>query len=512
MTGRLIRRLAVVAAGLAVAASITVTPAVAAGGGTVQGRITDEHGNPTSAQIGLEPLDGSNNIPGASGDDGLFTVPDVPAGQYRFVISDSTHPPQWAPGQDSPEKAVPVTVTEGRISTVDERFLPLVRLVVRVTDAVTGRPVAGACASVGASPFPFACAGAGGVATVDGAWPGPANVDVSDPNGAHWPATVENVGFTRGAVTRISVVLRPAASITATVRDASTRQPVLACVSVALREGHGIFGGGRGCYTTDAAGKLVIGPLDPTTGQLFVEPLDTAHGKLWVTTTGGTGDQRKARMITAAVGHPVQLPPIEVGPAGTISGTVRNRATGAPIGTVCAYAFAFDPRLGNDPSRRCSTSTGAYTISGLGPYSWPVLFTSAPVFGLAWQWSGDVADRFSARMVRVRAGGTTTLDARMYPGGTVSGAVVDGAGSPVFASVNAYNARTGDFAADSTTSAPSEGQPFVVRGLATQQVKIEYSVTGSCWYLNKGSFAAATRLPVAAGADVGPLTLVDCTP
>jgi hypothetical protein len=368
--------------------------------------------------------------------------------------------------------------------------------------------VTGACAFVASPAGVQACSGAGGVVTVDGVWPGTWDVTVSDGNGAHWPTTIEAVSFSRGVVTRLPAALRPAASITATVRDATTKQPVSACVRAADQKGHGLLAGG--CYVTaDATGKLVIGPIDPATVQLYVEPQDTTHGALWVTRTGGTGDQRKARVITAAVGHPVSLPPIEVGPAGTISGIVRDRTTGAPVSSVCAYPYAFDPRLGNDFGPRCSNSTGRYTISGLGPYAWPVLFTSAPLFGQAWQWSGDVVDRFSARLVPVTAGTTTALDARVVTGGTVSGTVVDRSGSPVFASVNVYNSRTGDFAASSTTSQPTEGSPFTVKGLATQQVKLEYVATGDCWYRNKTGFATATKVAVTAGANVGPLTVVD---
>lgn len=511
MAAAMIRRLAVLAAGLAAAASVTTAPAAAEGTGAVRGRITDERGNPSSSHITLERVDQPGTVYSFSGDDGLFAITDVPAGRYRFSINDNLHPPQWAYGEESSDAADPIDVTEGQVTTVDEQYLPLAKLVVTVTDAATGQPVAGACAAVTAPPSPQACTGASGVVRVNGVWPGSWSVAVSDRNGAHWTTTVDNVSFERGATTRIPAALEPAASITATVRDATTNQPVFACVRTADPQGHGIFAGTDGCYYTDeATGKLVIGPIESTTVQLFVEPQDDTHGALWVTRDGGTGDQRKARVITAAVGHPVRLPRIEVGPAGSISGTVHDRATGEPVPQVCAYPYAFDPRLGTDFGPRCSNSTGRYTISGLGPYAWPVLFTSAPFYGRAWQWSGDVADRFSARMVPVRPGSTATLDTRVVQGGTVSGTVVDRAGTPQFAYVNAYNARTGDFAADSTSSEPSPESPFVVKGLATQQVKIQYVATGDCWYLNKSTFALATKLPVAAGADVGPLTLVDC--
>lgn len=175
------------AAGLVTAASVTMTPAAAAGTGTVRGQITDERGNPSSSQIRLEPVDQSDTVYSYSGADGLFTVTDVPPGQYRFAINDNLHPPQWAHGKESPDAADPVAVTEGQVTTVNERYLPLTKLVITVTDAVTGQPVAGACAFVTAPPSPQGCTGAGGVATVAGVWPGTWSVEVSDRNGAHWP-------------------------------------------------------------------------------------------------------------------------------------------------------------------------------------------------------------------------------------------------------------------------------------------------------------------------------------
>jgi hypothetical protein len=503
--GRIVRGLAVVAAAVALVGAGAVAPAAAAGTGTVRGRITDETGAPSASQIALLPLTGGDSVYSYSEADGTFTIPAVPAGDYRFLINDNAHPPQYAHGAESAEDADPVVVTEGGVTTVDEQYLPLGTLVVTVVDAATRRPVPGACVRLDPGNGQ-ACGTARGVVRLP-AWPGLVTATVYDPAGGHWPTTVESLTVDRGRTTRTTAALAPAASITATVVNGATGRPVAACVRLADPRGHGLL---PGCpHQSDAAtGTVVIGPVEATTAQLFVEPLDSALGALWVTRTGGSGDQRDARVVTAAVGRPVRLPAIEVAAAGSITGTVLDRATGAPLNSVCAYPFAFDPRLGND--RRCTDSTGRYTISGLGPYRWPVLFTSAPVFGKAWQWSGDVADRFSARLVPVRSGAAATLDTRMVDGGTVTGTVVDGAGTPRFAEVDAYNARTGDFAAGSTTTAPSQEAPFAVRGLATQTVKLEYRAAGDCWYRDRTSFATATPLPVTAGATVGPLTLVDC--
>lgn len=493
-----LRRLAVLLAGIAVTASVTIAPASAASPGTVQGRITDERGRPAAAQVSLERIDEPGSFSGSSGADGRYSIPGVPAGSYKLAISDQKHGTQWAHRKESAEAADPIRVRVGRVTTVNEKWLRLATLVVTVTDATTRRPVPGACVTL-TSQLASGCAGANGVVTLTDLQPYPETAQVNDPAGGHFDATVENVALKRGT-TRISVRLRPAASITATIRDAATAEPLSTCVKIRTAQDHGLL---PACYNySDADGKLVIGPIEPTTVQLFVQPQDGVHGAMWVTGTGGgTGDQRNARVVTATAGRPADVGTIDVGPAGAISGTVRDRVTGAPVAGTCVYPYAHDPQLGGD-GRRCSTSTGAYTLTGLGAYDWPVEFTSAPFYGYAWQWSGDVADRFAARTVRVTAGATTTLDANMVPAGTLSGTVVDRAGQPVYSYIDVYNARTGDFAADSAS-----GDTFQVKGLETQQVKIEHN---GCWY-GGTDFASATPVQVTAAADVR-LDLVDCAP
>ena len=499
MVAGLARRVAVIVAAVVLAGSVGMAPAVADGTGTVQGRITDERGAPSASQISMSQVDGPSSVYSYSEADGRFTIPDVPVGTYRFSVNDNVHPPQ--------EAADVVDVVEGQVTTVDVRYLSLGTLVVRVTDAATGRPVAGACAFVSTGSGIQGCAGADGVARVTGVWPGTWSVDVYDDSGAHWPTTLEGITVERDATTRTRAAIRPAASITATIRDAATGLPVSACVNVVDTDSHGVL---AGCdfHSDPATGKVVIGPLEATTARLFVDPEDDTQGALWVTGTGGTGDQRKARVVTATVGRPVRLPAIAVPAAGSISGTVYDRVTGEPASSICTYPYALDPRLGD--GRRCTGSTGEYTLSGLGPYAWPVLFTSAPYFGRAWQWSGDVADRFSARTVQVTPGATGRMDARVVDGGTVTGTVVDRSGTPLDASVYAYNARTGDFASYGASTSSNLDRSFVVKGLATQQVKIQHLATGDCWYRNRTTFASAVKVAVTAGASTGPLTLTDC--
>lgn len=89
---------------------------------------------------------------------------------------------------------------------------------------------------------------------------------------------------------------------------------------------------------------------------------------------------------------------------GTVAGVVSLADTGqaASSGYLGISAWNF----GAGPAYYASIGTdGRYTLTGLGPYDWPL---HAVVDGAAPQWSGGVGNRFKAARIPVRAGETTT--------------------------------------------------------------------------------------------------------
>jgi hypothetical protein len=486
------------------------------GAGTIRGMVTDDHGAPAEATVTVERTDGEFWSAIAYtwvGPTGSYEITNVPPGPYRVSISDNVRGFQWAHGKENQEDADIFQIADGATAVVDEQFLPMATVTVRVVDAVTHRLVPGACATVLAGQQPRACA-ANGVVTVPDVKSGSWQVEASDPNGTHYASSAD-VDVTRAGPNKVTIVLDQAASIITTVRDAVSRAPVVVCVDLVDPAGHGLSVHGLKFCSDATSGRLVVGPLSPGTVQLLATPLDDTHGALWVTDRGvGTGDQRRAAAVKLKLGKAVTLPPVEVGLAGSISGIVTDRATGAPIGRVCAYHFAFNPGQGGTSGPECSRSAdGRYTVGGLGPYDWPIEFTIAPFYGnYAWQWSGDRADRFAATLVRVRPSQTATLDAHMTAGGTLPGTVTNQAGVPQFGSIYVYNALTGDPAAWNFDTGSDPAGNFTVTQLATQPVKVEYYVSGDtrCWYRNRSTFARATSVSVTAGAAAPPIALVDC--
>src|SRR6201999_2150104 len=133
----------------------------------------------------------------------------------------------------------------------------------------------------------------------------------------------------------------------------------------------------------------------------LVKPLDDRYGMQWVGHSGGTGDLREARVVAAELGSEVSIPPIEMDPAGDVSGVVTDRATGAPVNLVCVYPYAVDPRIGLGFGQNCSRNGGTYTISGLGPYEWPLEFFDSQGRYAA-GWSGRKPHRSAAGSGRGR--------------------------------------------------------------------------------------------------------------
>ncbi|MEU5723878.1 hypothetical protein ABZ783_18905 [Micromonospora sp. NPDC047738] len=141
--------------------------------------------------------------------------------------------------------------------------------------------------------------------------------------------------------------------------------------------------------------------------------------------------------------------------AGTVTGVVRDAATGAGVADVCPSPTwpAFDANAG--PNSSCTYAGGQYQIRNLGPYQWKLAF---PAFDgrHAWAWSGNAATRSSATPVQVTAGETTALDVALPATGTVSGTVTVPEGTCLrCVSITAVDPTTGDWAGVETSPAPT---------------------------------------------------------
>jgi hypothetical protein len=298
-----------------------------------------------------------------------------------------------------------------------------------------------------------------------------------------------------GRTTSLPVPLTQGGRAAVTVVDAATGQPVRG-VCFALREPHsGGIGDGYG-DCTGATGKSTTIVRPAGTYQLFAVARDGGYGHQWVGTDGGTGDQREAARITLRPGKITKAPVVRMDKAGRITGTVTGD-DGRPIGSAdvsfTAWDYGAGPVWGTD-----TDADGRYTIDGLGPYSWPLVFTA---HGYARQWSGGGGNRYQAAGVPVPAGGSTTYDMALARGSVLRGTVTVPPALPVQGwRLTAVNATTGDPIGVADYTALDNGD-YTMPIAGGQPVKIRWSVHGDDfwqdgWYDNAADQASATKVPV----------------
>jgi hypothetical protein len=462
----------------------------------------------------------ANSVPGGSqwsattDAAGHYTIIDLAPGQYYVQIFKERRGFQYAYSTKVFQEAAIFDLADGQVVEVNDTLLPLGTVEVIMIDERNHKRLTRGCVSVHNDLGGQTCENVNGVFTVRNV---PAEFyEVSaNPEGTHWPAT-GTVEVQPGRTSRVTIEVERATAFVTNVREAGTGQPA-DFVCIQLSDGslnaallH------SGC--SDETGRLVIGPLSGTVRtKLFAVHPDDRYGAQWVGALGGTGDARKAVTFVGKADKATTIPTIKMDPPGSITGVTRDAATGNPLSRVCAFPFALASTLALDRQvgPHCSDTQGQYTITGLGPYSWPVLYV-APFRGeYAWQWSGDGSDRFAAQYLVVRAGQATTADRSMVLAGTISGRALTPAGAPAFAnSVIARNARTGDLAGPPTTTTNFSTGAYRLRALAAQNVRIEYFITvgPTCWYNLQPDFAHATPVAVASGAETPNIDLVDCAP
>lgn len=265
----------------------------------------------------------------------------------------------------------------------------------------------------------------------------------------------------------------PGGRVSTTVVDSATGQPVAAACVVLIRPGQGGLPDGCGGDVTDERGRVTTDLVGAGTYQMFVYPPE-GYGYQWVGADGGTGDQREAARIRVRTGEVTRSATVRLDPPGTISGVVRDPAGApAPEAIVAIYAWHFG--VGPGPGSVRADEEGRYTIDQLGPYSWPLSFTSRG--DEPRQWSGGVANRFQAEHIAVQAGQETTYDMNLVGGSLLRGALtVRGPGTAEFWRLTAVNTVTGDpmGVADSTEAGD---QTYEMPLAGPQQVWIEWDVS-----------------------------------
>jgi hypothetical protein len=382
-------------------------------------------------------------------------------------------------------------VVAGERTVVDEVLRPTGSLTVRAKDAATGTPFARFCVFI-PTVVDVDCTTDGvlHVPALAGRYEVQASVDSEE-----YLSNRKTVTVASGQDTPVTVALSREARITTTVTDRATGAPVAnACVEP-VRPLSPWTLGVLSFYCSDETGRVTITGLTADTYNLFAWARDGEHGHQWVGPKGGTGAQVQGRLVTVKAGQTATVPPVRLDRAGAITGVITRSSTGDPVRGIVGLS-SFSAGFGLTEAQVEVGSNGRYTLSGLGPYAWPVFFAGE---GLADQWSGGTTNRFLATGVRVRAGQTTTYNQALRRGSTVSARVLGPGGTPIDAArITVYNALTGDTMGAGDCDATSRCD---IPTLGPQAVKLQYFVSArgeqySGYHRDAADFLHATVVTV----------------
>ncbi|MEU7802877.1 carboxypeptidase regulatory-like domain-containing protein [Micromonospora arborensis] len=441
--------------------------------GDVAGRVVDQKGAGI-AHVGVQLRRGANWV--------ADTVTNN-QGRYRFerIETTSNYTAQFTfpsgqvlfnGGVESEYDAPPFTVTANKTTTVNLTRPPVGNLMVRAVDKKTGAAIAGYCWYPQDGPFSFrtTCTDKLGRARFQDMPVGTYRGGGYDPNKVYVNGLFGPVTVTENETTRATVKLEKSVSLHVDFVDAATGDPVNgACVTLADPVYTDVGQNGRCGSEVDYDNLFAEEHF-----RLFVAPYDEEHGAQWVSKTGGgTGDPAQAKVFKPVPGERIRVT-VKLDGAGSVTGVVRDAATGTAVRDVCPTptgpAFSYT----EGPNANCTYDGGQYTIRNLGPYQWKLAF---PAYDgqHAWAWSGNAVSRASATPVQVVADETVTLDAALPATGTISGTVTVPDGTCLTCvGITAVDATTGDWAGIQP-SVRSDGT-FTMKGLNTQDVRLLYSV------------------------------------
>ncbi|GAA1807435.1 hypothetical protein GCM10009682_31610 [Luedemannella flava] len=403
-------------------------------------------------------------------------------GRY-LVRYETTDQIQWANGKTSAEGAEVVVVTADTDTTLTETLLPLSTVTVTATDATSGARVTTFCATLqGSGRYENTCTTDGAVAFRTGE--GTYTVTVDDQ--VHLINSVADVRVAGGESRTVNVPLRRAGTIDVTVVDARTGAAVSGVCLNTVPVGRPPYFAEGNSACTGSDGRLTLPRVLPDRYNLFAGAYDGEHGSQWVGAAGGVGSQAAARVLTVRGGITSRVT-VRLDGAGTISGVVTDRATGRPVADVTVEAGG--KGTGTD-------ADGRYTIDGLGPYSWPLLFTHADYAG---QWSGGGTNRLTATGIRVKVNTISSYDVRLRTGTLIAGTATGPGGRALdWGFIKAVNAETYDVMA--YVQVGTDGR-YRLRAAGPQRIKLLFdgSVAGSWvqrWYPTATDFPSGRTISV----------------
>ena len=363
-----------------------------------------------------------------TGADGTYTFSGITPGTYTVEFAGtyegSAYGDQWWNGATSQATATPITVTTGQqVTGIDGSLQKLGTITGTITSSVTGLPLAGVCASVTLASeiwdeISNACTDANGDYTAVGIPTGTYLVSFNDPAGnfaIQWfdgkdsPLSADPIEVITGTNTaNIGAAILPAGKISGVVTD-SSGDPIQGACVYADGTSSGYEDNGA---CTDSSGSYTIGGLLPGSYTVEFDSTGPFIGQWYNDKTYDTADT-----IVVVAGTTQQANAV-LTRGGTVSGTVTDAVTHAPLANICVDVWDYQ----GDSAYGCTDSTGTYTTGGLASGTYYADFTDDSGLGYLHQ-------TYPGTFVVHLGQDTSGIDAAMTLGGVLAGTVTDAATS-----------------------------------------------------------------------------------
>ena len=504
-------------------------------GGSIAGSVFNSSASPVSG-ICVSAQSAAGGFSGApSSVNGQFTLTGIPAGTYRVEYYDcgagaysTAYYNSASPyGVYSWNQGSEVVVNAGQTSMLGAiTLVEGASISGNVTDSTSLHSIAGICvtAQSNSGSFESAPTDASGNYTINGLPTGTFTLVFSDCSGLANYATsfyvsssnpvspgtsdytsATPVSVTSGvSLTGYNLALSRGGSITGTITAASGGAP-LQNICVSAQSNASGFGGNR----TDSHGNFTISGLPAGNYVLqFFDCNDSGYATQYYSSTSANGTSPYSNATPVAVTTSATTTGIDaqLSLGGSIAGKVTQTDGTTPISGICVFADSgssgfVGESTGND---------GTYQITGLPAGNYKVEFYDCANSGYASDYFSQTSatgtfDWSQASTVSVTAGATTSnVNSELGIGGSISGSVTDGSGSPL--SGVCVNAVSSGLQSGSSLSDGSGN--FTITGLSAGSYKIQYYDCNSGMYVSEyyngtpngtTSYFGASQVPVTSG-------------
>ncbi len=366
-----------------------------------------------------------------TGPSGLYGIGRLGPGRYKLQFSDPSghYAPTYYNNKPDLSSADDVTVTAGLVTRVNARLKPLGVIAGVITAEDTGVPIGNIHVTAYSTTSSYETRSGisvdlTGAFYVDGLNTSRYKLRFYDPSGRYVAEYYNNkpdqpsadaISVTAGLTTTIRVQLSRAGMIAGVVTAKDTGMP-MGYVNVTAYDA--VSGIAQSGATTSLSGTFRIGGLNP--GQYKLHLLDPSY---WYAPQyyDDKPDLSSADVISVAAGMTTTVN-AQLSLLGILAGAVTIRDSGEPAAGI--YLLVYDS-VNEDMVRSSITSPdGTFRIGGLntGHYKLRLGDTSRRY---AVEYYDHKLDLFSADLISVTSGMTTTINATLGTGGFLTGRVTD---------------------------------------------------------------------------------------